>query len=71
MKGKKVSEAKIALEPVWGAKAIAVEIKAPLRKTFYMLERGMLPARKVGARWVAERGGLREFFTGSEAQPEM
>lgn len=64
-------ETEAEIEPVWGAKAIAGVIKADLRQTFYMLETGAIPARKVGSRWVAERGQLRAFFTGNEIQPEM
>lgn len=56
---------------VWGAKSIADELGVGHRKAFYLLEKGAIPARKVGDRWVAERGELRAFFTGSEAQPEM
>jgi hypothetical protein len=68
------------LEPVWGAKEIAREIfpdaqpeqeRANVRKTFHFLETGAIPARKVGSRWVAERGKLREFFTTAEPEPTM
>jgi hypothetical protein len=37
--------------PVWGARQIAAVINRPLRSTFYLLERGMLDADKVGATW--------------------
>lgn len=49
-------------ELVWGAEAIAAFIGRPVRATFHMLEKGELPARKVGQRWVAERGQLIRFF---------
>jgi hypothetical protein len=50
------------LELVWGAEAIAGLIGSTPRKTFHMLEKGLIPAKKVGNRWVAERGKLLRFF---------
>lgn len=47
---------------VWGAEAIAAVIGRSARATFHMLEKGELPAKKVGGRWVAERGKLLSFF---------
>jgi hypothetical protein len=47
-------------EPLWGAKAIAEEIGRSVRQTYYLLETGQLPARKVGATWVAMRRRLCE-----------
>lgn len=49
--------------PVWGAKKIGKAINENERRTLYMLEKGMLPARKVGNRWVAEMGALRRAIT--------
>jgi hypothetical protein len=51
-----------ALDLVWGADAIASEIGVNVRRCFYLLENGELPAQKVGGRWVADRGQLRERF---------
>ncbi|TPK42622.1 MULTISPECIES: DNA-binding protein [unclassified Mesorhizobium] len=51
-----------AIDLVWGAAAIGKEIKQKPRQAFHMLEAGLLPARKVGNRWVADRGKLRKFF---------
>ena len=50
------------MELVWGATEIAKVIGRSARSTFHLLERGDLPARKVGSRWVADRGNLVEFF---------
>lgn len=60
-----------APELVWGASAIARAIGRTDRQTFHMLDRGMIPAKKVGGRWVAERGQLMNFFldTTTGAQP--
>jgi hypothetical protein len=56
-----------ALNLVWGAEAIAAVIGRTPRQTFHLLDGGQLPARKVGGRWVAERGKLVAFFLGAEA----
>lgn len=57
-----MDEGEIAIDLVWGAAEIGKEINRKPRQTFYMLESGLLPARKVGNQWVAERGKLRAFF---------
>ncbi|RWG04044.1 DNA-binding protein [Mesorhizobium sp.] len=53
-----------AIDLVWGAVEIGKEINRKPRQAFHMLEQGLLPARKVGNQWVAERGKLRAFFLG-------
>ena len=50
-------------EPVWGAAAIGAVIKKNRRQTFWLLQTGKLPARKVGAQWVSERQALLNFVT--------
>ncbi len=47
---------------VWGGEEIAKVIGRTPRITFLLLEKGELPAKKVGGRWVAERGELVRFF---------
>ena len=54
------SDAKIDL--VWEVEEIAKLIGRTRRQTFHMLSKGELPAKKVGGRWVAERGKLIAFF---------
>lgn len=39
------------LRAVWGAEAIAEVLNLPLRKTYYLLEKELVPARKVGSSW--------------------
>ena len=56
-----------ALELIWGAEEIAKLIGRTTRATFHMLDSGELPAKKVGGRWVAERGKLIAFFLGDAA----
>jgi len=51
-----------ALDLVWEVDEIARLIGRTPRQTFHMLNKGLLPARKVGGRWVAERGKLLSFF---------
>ena len=50
------------LELIWGVRGIATLIKRTERQTFHLLETGQLPAKKVGGRWVAERGQMIRFF---------
>ena len=52
------------LDPIWGAKAIGEEIGRSPRSTFYLLESGAIPARKVGTLWVASRRELRRALFG-------
>ena len=58
---------------IWGASSIAKAIGRTNRQTFHLLDRGLLPAKKVGGRWVAERTQLLSFFTtvvpGDHASP--
>lgn len=50
------------LDLIWGVEAIAELIGRTPRQTFHMLKTGRLPGKKVGGRWVAERGQLLSFF---------
>jgi hypothetical protein len=47
---------------VWGAEAIGAEINKGARATYYMLERKLIPAAKIGESWVASRRKLRAHF---------
>lgn len=48
---------------VWGAAAIARELNLKNeRQAFYILESGLLPAKKVGRQWVASRAALHAYF---------
>ncbi|KFB10487.1 hypothetical protein [Nitratireductor basaltis] len=50
------------IELIWGCEGIAKIIGRTPRVTFSLLEKGELPAKKVGGRWVAERSQLIAFF---------
>lgn len=52
----------LADDLIWGAEAIAEFIGRTHRQTNHMLATGALPAKKVGARWVASRAALTKFF---------
>jgi hypothetical protein len=52
------------IDILWGAAAIAREAGLPDRAAAYhLLERGLLPARRVGRRWVTTRTRLRQALT--------
>jgi hypothetical protein len=50
------------MDLIWGGEEIAKVIGRTARVTFTLLEKGELPAKKVGNRWVAERSKLIAFF---------
>lgn len=50
------------LDIIWGVDSIAKLIGRTERQTFHLLSTGQLPAKKVGNRWVVERGALIRFF---------
>lgn len=45
--------------PLWGAAEIAKVINLSRDKTYYLLEKELIPAKKVGAIWVSTRRQLR------------
>jgi hypothetical protein len=47
---------------IWGAEAIAETLNQKLRPIYYQLENGLIPAGKIGEKWVASRQGLKEHF---------
>ena len=57
------------LRPVWGAEKIGEILGTSLRKTFYLLERGLVPARKVGGSWQSTEGELEDFLLGRSNAP--
>lgn len=50
------------LQLLWGAGAIATELGCDRRRAFYLLEKGEIPAKKVGGKWVVRRDELHAFF---------
>jgi hypothetical protein len=53
----------LASDLIWGAQAIGIEIGVGPRRAFHILQSGTVPAKKVGALWVASRAALRRHFT--------
>jgi hypothetical protein len=51
-----------SLDLIWEVAEIAKIIGRTNRQTFHMLNKGEIPAKKVGGRWVAERSKLIAFF---------
>ena len=64
-----MSEREIEPKPLWGAKAIGEVIGKNRRQTFWLLQNGMLPARKVGSLWVSERQALLAFLRSDPGTP--
>ena len=52
-----------SLDLIWGVDPIAAELGLKRRPTYNLLEKGRLPATKVGGKWCASRKGLRAFFS--------
>ena len=55
-----------ALDLIWGAAAIARAIGQTERATYHLLANELLPAKRVGGRWVASRRKLLAALTGDE-----
>jgi hypothetical protein len=56
------------LDLIWGADAISREINANKRRTFYYLQNGLIPAKKIGESWVASGKALRRHFLGEDME---
>jgi len=56
-------------KPIWGATAIAQAAGLPNRAAAYpLLERGVLPARKLGRKWVSTPSQIRGAVTGDRGE---
>jgi len=53
--------------PIWGAGAIGREIGLDRGQTYHLLNRGLLPARQIGRRWVSTPSQLRRAL-GAESE---
>lgn len=62
--------AEIVSEILWGAAEIGKAIGKSPRATFHLLERGLLPARKVGKQWCASRQRLLDALGAGEETSE-
>ena len=52
------------LKPIWGAEKISEILGVPRRKGFHLLEKGLVPGRKVGGSWQSTEGELEDFLLG-------
>jgi hypothetical protein len=52
--------------PIWGVEAIAAASNLTLRQAYHALERGYLPASKVGRKWFTTPRRLRALFAGEQ-----
>jgi hypothetical protein len=50
--------------PIWGAARIAAEVGLDRSSVYHLLGRGLLPARRIGRRWVSTPGQLRRALVG-------
>jgi hypothetical protein len=51
-------------QPLWGAAAIGKPLGLDERQARHLLEKGVLPAQKIGGKWVSTRRRLRERVVG-------
>ena len=52
---------------LWGAATIGSFINCKARRAFYLLERGLIPGRKIGDVWVSTKPELRAAVRGETA----
>jgi hypothetical protein len=63
------SDYTVTAEPadlIWGAVEIGKAIHRSPRQAFHLLERGILPGRKIGGRWCASRRKLLAALVGDD-----
>jgi len=53
----------LASDLLWGARAIGAEIGRPPGKVYYLLEKGLIPGKKMGGTWTSSKSALRAHFT--------
>ena len=53
---------RLADQLVWEVEGIAAELGLPTRVTYNLLRTGVLPAKKVGAKWCSSRSALHKHF---------
>lgn len=62
--GQSAHDQESAHDQVWGAEAIGEVINRTARQTWYLLEKGHLPAKKAGGVWTASGSELRRCLSG-------
>jgi hypothetical protein len=64
------SDSCIADDKLSGVQAISAFINESPRRTYYLLENGLIPAGKLGATWVGSKRTIRQHYerlTGGDA----
>jgi hypothetical protein len=61
------SSSSLASDLLWGARAIGAEIGRAPGKVYYMLEKGLIPGKKMGGTWTSSKSALRAHFTTKQA----
>ena len=56
----------LAADILYGPQAIADYIGVDLRRAFYLLQHGYIPAVKTGATWTSTKSRLRRHFNGEQ-----
>ena len=51
-----------------GAQSIADFLEVPIRRAYYMLENGQIPAARIGDKWSARRSRLLAHYEALEAE---
>jgi hypothetical protein len=59
----------LPLDMLWGVEAIATYIDRDVRPTYYQLQQGYLPGKKVGRIWTSSKSALRKHLTPTVAEP--
>jgi hypothetical protein len=52
--------------PIWGVQAIAAASNMTIRQTYHALERGYIPASKIGRKWFTTPRRLHALFAGEQ-----
>ena len=60
----------VQADALWGASAIAAFIGVSRRRAFFLLQAGILPARKVGGTWCALKSALLAYLRGEKKEDE-
>ncbi|TAT82460.1 hypothetical protein [Rhizobium ruizarguesonis] len=62
-----INETELRDDLLWGAGAIARYIGRSKRQTYYLLEKGQVPARKIGDLWLGSKTTLDIHLTGEQS----
>jgi hypothetical protein len=55
-------------DTLWGVQAIADYIGRNRRQTYYYLQEGLIPGKKIGAIWIGSKSKLRAFLSDEEGK---